>query len=273
LIQQYQQETQQYTEDLDGLVSSGESLSRDLTAQEKRLGDAGQEKNFYQDSLAKAASDMEAAQDDYAKAISLVDQAIELLDAARGYSGKAFTSFVQSKSTTYKDVSQGLRKLTTVGKIGADEFTVAPIAELFIQMAKGDELDIVALTQARGALSDLKDYLVKGLESLHGIYGEYVSQVTAIFDNLVTEINTLNNQSIPQTQRDLQTNSESQTEKSSQLSLARQNVQWTSGQLNAENQSWDQRVTLNSLLLPQYDSEYAIVVQADAIIKNAAKSG
>jgi len=122
-------------------------------------------------------------------------------------------------------------------------------------------------------LQDLKDFLVKGLESLHGIYAEYNKQLTQIFNDLATEINTLNNQSIPQTQRDLQTNGESQNEKSSQLSLARQNVQWTTGQLNAENQSWDQRVALNALLLPQYDSEYAIVVQAEAIIKNAAKSG
>ena len=66
---------------------------------------------------------------------------------------------------------------------------------------------------------------------------------------------------------------DAQKEKEEQLSLSRQNLSYSKGQLVLENQSWDQRIALNALLLPQYDSEYAVVIQAEAVIKNAANSG
>lgn len=155
-------------------------------------------------------------------------------------------------------------------KLGESSFFITPIAQVFAQLAKGEELDLVATTQARNAIQGLKDHLLAGLDSLNGIYTQDQNDHTSVLNNLTSEINTLANQSIPQTTRDIQSNGDAQKEKEEQLSLSRQNLSYSKGQLVLENQSWDQRIALNALLLPQYDSEYAVVIQAEAVIKNAA---
>jgi len=154
-------------------------------------------------------------------------------------------------------------------KLADQEFYIAPIAEVFAQLAKGDELDLVATTQARNAIQGLKDHLMASLESLNGIYTQDKTDHTSVLTSLNNEINTLANQTIPQTTRDIQSNDDAIKEKEEQLGLAKANWQFNKGQLVLENQSWDQRVELNTLLLPQYDNEYAVVIQAEAVIKNA----
>jgi len=150
-----------------------------------------------------------------------------------------------------------------------EAFFITPIAEVFAQLAKGDELDLVATTQARNAIQGLKDHLMASLEALNGIYTQDKNDHTNVLTTLNNEVNTLSNQTIPQTTRDIQSNDDAIKEKDEQLSLARANLQFNKGQLILENQSWDQRIELNTLLLPQYDNEYAVVIQAEAVIKNA----
>lgn len=79
--------------------------------------------------------------------------------------------------------------------------------------------------------------------------------------------------SIPQTTRDLHANGDAQTEKGEQLSDARSNLQYSQGSLEYEYQSFEQRTEINQLLVPQYDSEYAVAVQAEAVIKAAVNRG
>jgi hypothetical protein len=170
-------------------------------------------------------------------------------------------------------MSESLKSIDRLKKIGDQTFYIVPIAEVFAQLAKGDELDVTAITQARNALIDLKNYLLQGLDNLKGTFNTAFKEHTDVFEKLTNEINTLKNLTIPQTQRDIQGNADGQIEKQTQLDDARNNLQWTTSQLNKENSSWDMRVQLNTLLMPQFDSEYAIVVQAEAIIKNAQKNG
>jgi hypothetical protein len=94
-----------------------------------------------------------------------------------------------------------------------------------------------------------------------------------VLDNLNKEINSLELQSIPQTTRDLQSNGDAQVEKGEQLSLAQQNLRYSRTSLDQENISYETRAEINQLLLPQYDSEYAVAVQAEAIIKTAVANG
>jgi len=51
--------------------------------------------------------------------------------------------------------------------------------------------------------------------------------------------------------------------------LAKSNLAFAKGSLEMENQSFEQRTLINQLLLPQYDSEYAVAVQAEQIIRAA----
>jgi len=110
------------------------------------------------------------------------------------------------------------------------------------------------------------------LEALNGIYTQDKNDHTNVFNMLNNEINTLSNQTIPTTTRDIQANEDAIKEKGEQLALAKANLQFNKGQLILENQSWDQRIALNTLLLPQYDNEYAVVIQAEAVIKNAVNN-
>jgi hypothetical protein len=273
-IQTYEQQVQEYTEDLDNLVSSGNALKHDLGLQESRLDAAKGESAFEKNYLENLQTRWDNDKNDYGTALEILDQCIELLDQSRGYSGSAFSSFVQTNSKSFKKASKKISKIATLTKLNSESFFIAPIAAVFAELAKGgEELDLVATTQARNAIQELKDHLLAGLEALNGIYTQDTNDHTNVLNNLTNEINTLANQSIPQTTRDIQSNDDAQKEKEEQLSLARQNLSFSRGQLVLENQSWDQRIALNALLLPQYDSEYGVVVQAEAIIKNAANSG
>lgn len=42
--------------------------------------------------------------------------------------------------------------------------------------------------------------------------------------------------------------------------------------LKEENESWDKRVESHNLLMPEYDDEYAVVVKAEQILRNANPS-
>lgn len=100
--QTYEQQVQEYTEDLDNLVSSGDSLKSDLAAQEKRLGDAKGESAWEKNYLENLQVRWDNDKNDYGTALQILDQCIELLDQSRGYSGSAFSSFVQTKSKSFK---------------------------------------------------------------------------------------------------------------------------------------------------------------------------
>lgn len=244
-----------------------------MALQTKRLHDAKDESAFEKNYLENLQTRWDNDKNDYGTALQILDQCIELLDQSRGYSGSAFTSFVQTKSKSFKKASKKISKISKLVKLENESFFVTPIAAVFAALAKGEELDLQGTTQARNALQDLKDHLLAGLESLNGIYTQDTNDHTNVLNNLTNEVNTLANQSIPQTERDIASNSDAQKEKEEQLSLAKQNLSYNKGQLVLENQSWDQRIALNALLLPQYDSEYGVVVQAEAIIKNAANKG
>jgi hypothetical protein len=72
-----------------------------LNLQETRLESAGKEKNFEQKYLEDLKTNFERDSDDFAKALSILDLALEALDEAAGFHGKAMTSFIQSKSSTF----------------------------------------------------------------------------------------------------------------------------------------------------------------------------
>lgn len=113
------------------------------------------------------------------------------------------------------------------------------MAALFLELAKGgEELDLVATTQARNLLRDLKQFLLDGLDELNGVYAEDQRIHQNVSDVLSKEINTLSLQSIPQTTRDIQNNTDAQVEKSEQLSLAKQNLSYSKGALEQENVSF-----------------------------------
>lgn len=110
-VKQSEQDVQQFTEDLDGLVSTGDSLKHGLNLQEKRLDDAKSESAWEKNYLETLDTRWENDRNDYGTALQILDQCIELLDESRGYSGSAFTSFVQTKSKNFKKASKKLNKI------------------------------------------------------------------------------------------------------------------------------------------------------------------
>lgn len=100
-IQTYEQQVQEYTEDLDGLVSSGNALKNDLDLQERRLDAAKAESSFEEKYLKDLETRWENDKNDYGTALQILDQCIDLLDQSRGYSGSAFSSFVQTNSKSF----------------------------------------------------------------------------------------------------------------------------------------------------------------------------
>lgn len=105
-IQTYEQQVQEYTEDLANLVSSGNALKSDLDLQERRLDAAKGESTFEENYLKDLETRWENDKNDYGTALQILDQCIDLLDQSRGYSGSAFSSFVQTNAKSFKKASK-----------------------------------------------------------------------------------------------------------------------------------------------------------------------
>lgn len=60
-----------------------------------------------------------------------------------------------------------------------------------------------------------------------------------------------------------------QEAKNGELTDAGSNKRLNEKNLSEENESWGKRVESHELLLPEYDDEYAVVVKAEQVIRNA----
>lgn len=77
---------------------------------------------------------------------------------------------------------------------------------------------------------------------------------------------------IPKSQTDIEANKMTQTVKEGELADANSNKRQAESFLKAENESWEKRVEQHDLLMPEYDNEFQVVVQAEQLIRNAAPS-
>jgi hypothetical protein len=60
-----------------------------------------------------------------------------------------------------------------------------------------------------------------------------------------------------------------QDAKNGELTDAGSNKRLNEKNLKEENESWGKREESHNLLMPEYDDEYAVVVKAEQIIRNA----